>query len=97
MADDKPDVKALAWTLASSLLENNHFSTINGSEEVYVFQDGVYTEGGGAYVKRKVQQNLEPTEISQHLVNEVIGHVQRSTARARARLHPFGDIGAEVG
>ncbi|HYB07343.1 MAG TPA: phage/plasmid primase, P4 family [Nitrososphaerales archaeon] len=79
MADDKPDVKALAWTIASSLLESNHFVTINGSEEVYVFQDGVYAEGGEAYIKRKVQQNLEPTEISQHLVNEVIGHVQRST------------------
>jgi len=79
MADDKPDVKVLAWTIASSLLENNHFATINGSEEVFVYQDGVYTEGGVAYVKRKVQQNLEPTEISQHLVNEVIGHVQRST------------------
>ena len=73
------DVKVLAWTIASKLLNENRFATINVSGAVYVYRDGVYTENGEAYTKRLVQQNVEPSAISTHLVNEVIGHVQRST------------------
>ncbi len=69
----------VAWTIAGQLLEDDRFATLNGSEEVLVYRDGVYTEGGEAHIKKLVQQNVERTKVTGHLVREVVGHVQRST------------------
>ncbi len=65
--------------MAERLLKDNHFATLNGTEEVLIYKDGVYSEGGETYIKRLVQRNLQPNEVTRQLVSEVIGHVQRST------------------
>lgn len=69
----------LAWEVAEKLLENNRFATLNGSEEVLVYDGGVYSEGGETYIKRLVEQNVDPCVVTRGLVSEVIGHIQRST------------------
>jgi P4 family phage/plasmid primase-like protien len=71
--------KDLAASMAERLLKDNHFATLNGTEEVLVYKDGVYSEGGETYIKRLVQHNLQASEVTRQLVSEVIGHVQRST------------------
>jgi putative DNA primase/helicase len=76
MTDKKSD---LAAKVAENLLNDNHFATLNGTEEVLIYKDGVYSEGGETYIKRPVQLNLQPNEVTRQLVSEVIGHVQRST------------------
>ncbi len=76
--------KLLAWNTAKELLENNHFVTLRDTEEIFRYEDGIYTPDGQAYIKQKMQENFETKEeINSHLVHEVIGHVQRSTLKDR--------------
>jgi putative DNA primase/helicase len=72
-------VGVLAWQIAEKLLAENHFATMNRNGQVYVYRGGVYEEGGEFYIKKLVQQNVRGEEVSGHLVNEVVGHIQRST------------------
>jgi P4 family phage/plasmid primase-like protien len=71
--------KELAWTVAESMLAADNFATLDGTEEVLVYDGGVYREGGEAAIRAKVQRVVAPADVSTHLVNEVIGHIQRST------------------
>lgn len=71
--------KDLVAKVAETLLRENHFATLNGTEEVLIYRDGVYSEGGETYIKRLVQRNLQPSEVTRQLVSEIIGQVQRST------------------
>ncbi|MDG6967589.1 MAG: hypothetical protein JRN03_07695, partial [Nitrososphaerota archaeon] len=87
MSSGEPTVKELAWSVASELLEANHFVTIEdqSSREIFRYDAGVYAPDGEAYIKQKVQENFEVKEdVSTHLVNEVAGHVERSTIKPRS-------------
>lgn len=80
------DVKALAWEAAQGLLEENHFITLEDTETIcrYEESEGIYKSDGASYIKNVVQENFEVKEaVSTHLINEVIGHVQRSTLESR--------------
>lgn len=79
MSQTRAKIRELAWDVAEQILKHNHFATLEETGEVLVYREGVYTSGGEAYVKHLIQQNILPTEISIGLVNEVIGHIQRST------------------
>jgi len=81
--DQKVDPKKLAWDTANKLIESNHFVTLQDTEEIYRYQDGVYELGAEAFIKQYVQDGLTKETISTHLVKEVIGHVQRSTLKSR--------------
>ncbi len=75
-----PDAdRELAWSIAEKVLQENRFATLNGSEDVLVYGDGIYSEGGETYIKALVERNVDPAQLTEHLVNEVIGHVKRST------------------
>jgi putative DNA primase/helicase len=76
---EKVDVRELAWTVASSLLEENHFVTFEDTDEIYRYEDGVYVPGGESYVARLVQRNVEQSSVSNHLILEVLGHIRRAT------------------
>lgn len=79
------DTKKLAWELAGELLHANRFATLEDTEEILRYHDGVYEEGGESYIKQKIEENVAiKSEVSIHLVNEVIGHVKRSTLKPRA-------------
>lgn len=87
MPSGEPTVKELAWTVAAGLLEANHFVTIEDqrSREIFRYDDGVYVSDGEAYIKQRIQENFEVKEdVSTHLVNEVTGHVERSTINPRS-------------
>lgn len=74
------DVRALAAIIAERLLASNRFATLKDTEEILVYRDGVYVPEGESYVKTRIQSNMEDkTEVSNHLVLEVLGHIQRST------------------
>lgn len=80
------DVKALAWEAAKNLLDENHFVTLDDTEEIYRYEEseGIYKPDGASYIKSVVEQTADVKDsISSHLVNEIIGHVQRSTMRPR--------------
>ncbi|MGD0145942.1 MAG: phage/plasmid primase, P4 family [Nitrososphaerales archaeon] len=78
--DESARVRVLAAEIAEKLMAENHFATLNGTDEVLVYREGVYEEGGEAYIKQLIQRNIQPSsEVTKHLVVETIGHVQRST------------------
>jgi putative DNA primase/helicase len=84
MVKETVDAKVLAATLAKELLAANRFATLADTEEILVYRDGVYRPGGEAFIKGKVQKNVDATEVSNHLVLETLGQIQRSTLVDRA-------------
>jgi P4 family phage/plasmid primase-like protien len=69
--------------VADLLMTVYHFKTMRDTEEVLVYHDGVYEFGGEVLVKAETQrimrQEGECERCTTHFVNEVIGHVRRST------------------
>lgn len=84
MVSDQVDVKALASTVAKELMNANRFVTFTDTKEVFVYQDGIYCAGGESFIMAKVQENVESSQVSNHLVLETIGQIQRSTFKDRA-------------
>jgi putative DNA primase/helicase len=80
---DEPTLKELAWDIATQILKEEHFVTIGeNSKIIYHYEDGIYVPNGRGFVEKKVQELCEDkTEVSTHLVNEVLGHLQRETYR----------------
>jgi putative DNA primase/helicase len=82
MPSGEDSLKELAWKIASALLETNHFLTVGSKQkDIFRFEDGIYKPDGRAYIERKIEENVEKDEISVHLVNEVLGHIERSTVQ----------------
>jgi P4 family phage/plasmid primase-like protien len=75
----KTDRQALAWETAKRLLAEDRYATLNGTEEIRVYRDGFYQAGGELWIKKRVQEEVDPLELNNHLVEEVIGHIKRST------------------
>lgn len=73
--------KPIAGAIARKLMENYHFATIHGSknEDILVYTDsGIYRYGGEALIKEQVQL-LCKDDANTHIVEEVLGHIRRST------------------
>jgi P4 family phage/plasmid primase-like protien len=68
----------LAYEMAESIMEKTAFATLNGSEALLVYNDGVYHEGGEFVVKALVQKIAAPSVLGINLVSEVVGNVKRS-------------------
>ena len=80
--DSKPARKSiheLALELSDEIKKKETFATINGSEELYRYEGGVYVGGGEFRVKELVQKWATPDVLGNNLVSEVIGNVKRST------------------
>jgi putative DNA primase/helicase len=66
--------------LAGDLLAEFGFKTLVDTDELLVYRDGVWSYGGEAFVQGECQRRLEVTELlTRHKVEEVIGHIKRST------------------
>ena len=59
-------------------MQEHKFATHIKSEVIYVYRNGAYRPGGEAVIKREVEVKLGEL-ATVHRVNEVIGHVLRST------------------
>ncbi len=74
------------------------FATLNGSEEILVYKDGIYRQGGEFVIKADVQSTALPEDLGNSLVSEVIGNVQRSTYVQAGRFaEPTPNIVVENG
>ncbi|MFH1326670.1 MAG: phage/plasmid primase, P4 family [archaeon] len=60
------------------LLDNFHFLTPKDCEVIYVYKEGIYEGIGEVLIKEIVQKILEG-ENSNHITNEIIGHIKRSS------------------
>lgn len=85
MAEDKQTNtkknRPAAGAIARKLMETFHFATLYGSknEDILVYTDkGTYRYGGESLIKEQVQ-SLCGDDASTYFVNEVLGHIRRST------------------
>jgi len=76
------DGKFVPKILADDIMKDYIFKTMADTEDIYVYNNGVYTNDGINVIKRECEERLG-SDVSMHRVNEVIGHIQRSTYVAR--------------
>ena len=95
MPSGEPTLNELAAQIAEELMAANHFVTLGERQkEIYRYdkQAGIYVADGYSYIARKVEENFSDRALaSTHLVNEVIGHIERSTAESRDIFTQNGD------
>ena len=94
MQPNAPPEEMNAKEAAEAVMGEYDFVTLadRKNHEILVYQDGVYTNGGEATIEAWVEEHVvqtplprstEPRAPTSHFVNEVIGHVQRSTFKPR--------------
>ena len=71
--------------LAKYIMQQHIFKTMDDSEEIYFYQDGVYKPNGEILIKGEVEK-LFDEEITTNYVNEVRGHIERRTYVSRKRF-----------
>jgi len=71
--------KELSAEIARLLKEEYRFATLNDTEEVLIYNDGIYHYGGEAFIRSTIEKILEQSIVTKNLCEEVIGHIQRST------------------
>lgn len=66
--------------LVDNLLAEYHFATTIDTEEILVYENGVWGAEGEAFIKRECQRRVGNKELlTKYKVSEVIGHIQRTT------------------
>jgi len=56
-------------------MQNHVFKTMEDTEEIHVYQDGYYQEGGEIFIKKDVETYFP--DRTTNFSNEVIGHIKR--------------------
>lgn len=76
--------------VADIIMRYVHFATLEDTEEIYYYKDGKYVPGGEVLIGKIVQEAFRKVDaharVSKHYVNEVIGHIQRSTYVRRSEF-----------
>ncbi len=66
--------------LVSDLLKEYYFATFVDTHEVMVYRNGVWGFKGQEFIERECQRRVPGSELlTRYKVNEVVGHIQRST------------------
>lgn len=74
--------------LTADILSKNTFATLNDNDDILVCRDGYYQSGGARYIKAQCQNKVGITPLlSEHKINEIIGHIARSTYTQRASFN----------
>ncbi len=63
---------------AAAFLRHWHIITLHDTGEMYHYEDGIYRPGARGVVKAFCEHHLGE-DVSTHIVNEVIGHIERAT------------------
>ena len=77
--------------LADQVMTDYSFVTIEDADEIFVYIEGTYTNNGQAIVESVSQARLGSKSNNRH-VNEVVGHIRRSTRCARSEFDNDFDI-----
>jgi putative DNA primase/helicase len=70
--------KIIPEKAATALMKENTFITFADNNEILYYDNGIYIPGGEVLIKKIVEDKARK-EIKIQLLNEIIGHVQRST------------------
>lgn len=72
------DVKSTTFNLSMYFLNNNKILTLNDTDEIYIYKEGVYVSKGDKILSKQCQLILGRF-LSRSIVLEVLGHIRRST------------------
>ncbi|GAJ00410.1 unnamed protein product, partial [marine sediment metagenome] len=73
--------------LVDDLLAEYSFKTMRDNEECLVYEDGVYMPLGEATIKEECEKRVPKKFIHTHDINEIIGHIERSTYVKRPKFN----------
>ena len=73
--------------LVDDLLSEYSFKTLKDDEECFIYEDGVYIPLGEATIKEECEKRVPKKFMTTHNVNEVLGHVKRSTYVERKKFN----------
>ncbi|GAI61178.1 unnamed protein product, partial [marine sediment metagenome] len=73
--------------LVDDLLSEYSFKTMRDNEECLIYKEGVYTSLGEAVIKEECEKRVPKKFMTSHSVNEVIGHIKRSTYVDRRKFN----------
>jgi len=73
--------------LVDDLLAEYSFKTFKDNEECLVYEDGVYVPLSEATIKGECEKRVPKKFMTTHNVNEIIGHIKRSTYVARKKFN----------
>lgn len=76
--------------VAEELLNKYELLTISDTNEIYIYLDGVYSPRAMEFILRDLQTILLD-QCCNHFVNEIIGHLRRSTIKNRKFLREDQD------
>ena len=66
--------------LINDLLADFHFATMQDNDEILIYHDGYYQPHGKRFIKAESQRRVGVSALlTEHKVNEIIGHIIRST------------------
>jgi len=85
---DKEDrISNIASKIADVFLENFHFVTITQTDEILMYQNGVYKHGAEAWIKKEIESVIPPEIITENIIKEVLGHIRRTTYEPLEKLN----------
>ncbi|GAJ01609.1 unnamed protein product, partial [marine sediment metagenome] len=73
--------------LVDNLLSEYSFKTMRDNEECFIYEDGVYMPLGEATIKEECEKRVPKKFIHTHDINEIIGHIERSTYVKRPKFN----------
>ena len=73
--------------LVDDLLAEYSFKTLRDNEECFVYEDGVYASPGEVKIREECEKRVSKKFMTAHNVNEVIGHIKRSTYVKRIKFN----------
>ena len=79
------DGKFIHRLLAEDIMKRHHFVTFEDTDEIFIYKDGIYEEGGEAFIK-SICEDVLKEDANTHRVAEVINHIRRSTYKNRREI-----------
>ena len=73
--------------LVNDLLAEYSFKTFRDNEECLIYEEGIYLPLGEATIKEECEKRVPKKFMTTHSVNEVIGHIKRSTYTKRMKFN----------
>lgn len=73
--------------LVNDLLTEYPFKTFRDNEECLIYRNGVYIPDGEATIKEESEKRVPKEFMTTHNINEVIGHIKRSTYIEREKFN----------
>jgi len=86
--DKNGNLKLDMETLTKDIIDEFEFITLPDTEEVLVYDNGYWRFGGEEVIKAEAEHKVGICpQLTTHNINEIIGHIQRSTYTARKLLN----------